>query len=219
MYNEERDRPMKEEFGGTYEEAIAQDPFLAAQQESWLRRQYEEFNELGVARAQSQLKSKSFAPGILYDKAIFDAYDREAQSNWISAENLVKEFPTNDQAGRAYRANKARNRVTRRTATEGARETFSKVVEERERFFDEQEDKTPISQATDEFIDAMDTPTSVMPNGQVLGVVDPDGSINNPMVKRLARQIDENWGEGMTCLLYTSPSPRDRTRSRMPSSA
>ena len=26
-------------------------------------------------------------------------------------------------------------------------------------------------------------------------------------------------GQGITCLLYTSPSPRDRTRSRMPSSA
>ena len=26
-------------------------------------------------------------------------------------------------------------------------------------------------------------------------------------------------GRYMTCLLYTSPSPRDRTRSRMPSSA
>ena len=26
-------------------------------------------------------------------------------------------------------------------------------------------------------------------------------------------------GNGTTCLLYTSPSPRDRTRSRMPSSA
>ena len=26
-------------------------------------------------------------------------------------------------------------------------------------------------------------------------------------------------GLGVTCLLYTSPSPRDRTRSRMPSSA
>ena len=26
-------------------------------------------------------------------------------------------------------------------------------------------------------------------------------------------------GEEITCLLYTSPSPRDRTRSRMPSSA
>ena len=25
--------------------------------------------------------------------------------------------------------------------------------------------------------------------------------------------------QGITCLLYTSPSPRDRTRSRMPSSA
>ena len=27
------------------------------------------------------------------------------------------------------------------------------------------------------------------------------------------------WTEFYTCLLYTSPSPRDRTRSRMPSSA
>jgi len=27
------------------------------------------------------------------------------------------------------------------------------------------------------------------------------------------------WEEGKSCLLYTSPSPRDRTRSRMPSSA
>ena len=26
-------------------------------------------------------------------------------------------------------------------------------------------------------------------------------------------------GAGKSCLLYTSPSPRDRTRSRMPSSA
>ena len=26
-------------------------------------------------------------------------------------------------------------------------------------------------------------------------------------------------GQYLTCLLYTSPSPRDRTRSRMPSSA
>ena len=28
-----------------------------------------------------------------------------------------------------------------------------------------------------------------------------------------------NWFQGTACLLYTSPSPRDRTRSRMPSSA
>jgi len=29
----------------------------------------------------------------------------------------------------------------------------------------------------------------------------------------------EDLDKEMTCLLYTSPSPRDRTRSRMPSSA
>ena len=27
------------------------------------------------------------------------------------------------------------------------------------------------------------------------------------------------WVTALSCLLYTSPSPRDRTRSRMPSSA
>ena len=31
--------------------------------------------------------------------------------------------------------------------------------------------------------------------------------------------LQEVWGLSETCLLYTSPSPRDRTRSRMPSSA
>ena len=31
--------------------------------------------------------------------------------------------------------------------------------------------------------------------------------------------LDELYGDFRDCLLYTSPSPRDRTRSRMPSSA
>ena len=31
--------------------------------------------------------------------------------------------------------------------------------------------------------------------------------------------IESMMGHDKTCLLYTSPSPRDRTRSRMPSSA
>ena len=31
--------------------------------------------------------------------------------------------------------------------------------------------------------------------------------------------LGEGWLLGTACLLYTSPSPRDRTRSRMPSSA
>jgi len=33
------------------------------------------------------------------------------------------------------------------------------------------------------------------------------------------QQGQEVYGQTYTCLLYTSPSPRDRTRSRMPSSA
>ena len=32
-------------------------------------------------------------------------------------------------------------------------------------------------------------------------------------------QDEYKVSDDMTCLLYTSPSPRDRTRSRMPSSA
>ena len=46
-----------------------------------------------------------------------------------------------------------------------------------------------------------------------------------PMLLTLNPDVDVmlvpriNTVEGLTCLLYTSPSPRDRTRSRMPSSA
>ena len=50
-----------------------------------------------------------------------------------------------------------------------------------------------------------------------MGVTDPDGGPR--AAKILGRQM---LSRGMTvygCLLYTSPSPRDRTRSRMPSSA
>ena len=32
-------------------------------------------------------------------------------------------------------------------------------------------------------------------------------------------QLSQNVAQSISCLLYTSPSPRDRTRSRMPSSA
>src|SRR5665811_760828 len=53
-----------------------------------------------------------------------------------------------------------------------------------------------------------------------------------PVYERVAKRQRECWTEtvpvdapkehsvgGAVCLLYTSPSPRDRTRSRMPSSA
>ena len=46
----------------------------------------------------------------------------------------------------------------------------------------------------------------------------------NFALKEIKTLLDGQWNDGMIphilfCLLYTSPSPRDRTRSRMPSSA
>ena len=45
-------------------------------------------------------------------------------------------------------------------------------------------------------------------NGQVVG-------INSAIISRSGGSV----GIGFACLLYTSPSPRDRQKSRMPSSA
>ena len=39
--------------------------------------------------------------------------------------------------------------------------------------------------------------------------------LSDYLIGKDPRNIEDIW----TCLLYTSPSPRDRTRSRMPSSA
>ena len=39
------------------------------------------------------------------------------------------------------------------------------------------------------------------------------------LLREYTRVVMISEGRGATCLLYTSPSPRDRTRSRMPSSA
>ena len=42
---------------------------------------------------------------------------------------------------------------------------------------------------------------------------------SRPFADRLARVLENLQTRMQFCLLYTSPSPRDRTRSRMPSSA
>ena len=45
-------------------------------------------------------------------------------------------------------------------------------------------------------------------------------AIHDPLTQLLNRAgLMDELEESMDCLLYTSPSPRDRTRSRMPSSA
>ena len=57
----------------------------------------------------------------------------------------------------------------------------------------------------------------------ILSMVTPLGKLTDlPTFKEKARQQPQNINYGLVgypCLLYTSPSPRDRTRSRMPSSA
>src|SRR5665811_2102221 len=58
---------------------------------------------------------------------------------------------------------------------------------------------------------------------QLLQMVDgyelPDGLVARSRFVGQSATKSERTAEGGTCLLYTSPSPRDRTRSRMPSSA
>ena len=57
------------------------------------------------------------------------------------------------------------------------------------------------------------------------GFVMPTDAEIKELVAEANRKVLEAWGEIYAlamlkcCLLYTSPSPRDRTRSRMPSSA
>ena len=50
---------------------------------------------------------------------------------------------------------------------------------------------------------------------------DPQTNVIDVQISRLRSKIDKDFDTPLlhTCLLYTSPSPRDRTRSRMPSSA
>ena len=51
-----------------------------------------------------------------------------------------------------------------------------------------------------------------------LQVINPDRLVKEGDMRSLRVQ-EVPTARGMICLLYTSPSPRDRTRSRMPSSA
>ena len=46
-----------------------------------------------------------------------------------------------------------------------------------------------------------------------------DGLHKQSWIRDTFKDLREDLDEANSCLLYTSPSPRDRTRSRMPSSA
>ena len=55
-------------------------------------------------------------------------------------------------------------------------------------------------------------------NGRLPSTTTPTGSLNNAFNSTLGQTAGASQ-TGVACLLYTSPSPRDRQKSRMPSSA
>ena len=66
-----------------------------------------------------------------------------------------------------------------------------------------------------------DSSTSVVDKHSTGGVGDKASLLIAPLLASFGVRVPmiSGRGLGITCLLYTSPSPRDRTRSRMPSSA
>ena len=54
-------------------------------------------------------------------------------------------------------------------------------------------------------------------DGETVGILGPNGAGKTTLFYIIAGLIECDSGE--ICLLYTSPSPRDTIRSRMPSSA
>ena len=62
-------------------------------------------------------------------------------------------------------------------------------------------------------------PAALGPNAREPFVISHIGSANPSLLGDLRAIFSVSLSEDGACLLYTSPSPRDRTRSRMPSSA
>ena len=77
--------------------------------------------------------------------------------------------------------------------------------------------------------DAIYTEGNLTRAGDIIGITQPAVSnslsrlrnlFNDPLFVRTADgMVPTPVAQNIICLLYTSPSPRDRTRSRMPSSA
>ena len=55
--------------------------------------------------------------------------------------------------------------------------------------------------------------------GEVVGFLGPNGAGKSTTMNLLCGYLTPSWGQVKICLLYTSPSPRDLSTSRMPSSA
>ena len=77
----------------------------------------------------------------------------------------------------------------------------------------------------DVLLDESAIPTSFISNGSTIGTANRIATVDESMFIINRAQIfsfdiaDDQISEHSTCLLYTSPSPRDKRQSRMPSSA
>ena len=65
----------------------------------------------------------------------------------------------------------------------------------------------------------MTTIVLVRKNNEVVVAGDGQVSMGNTVVKSTASKVRKIEKRDVVCLLYTSPSPRDTDKSRMPSSA
>ena len=54
---------------------------------------------------------------------------------------------------------------------------------------------------------------------KTLAIIEPREEYKKDKTWSFWKTYSHNFDDCVNCLLYTSPSPRDRTRSRMPSSA
>ena len=68
---------------------------------------------------------------------------------------------------------------------------------------------------------AVETLDLTLRKGEILGLLGPNGAGKSTTMKMLTGNLAPSDGETRIkgCLLYTSPSPRDKRQSRMPSSA
>ena len=87
--------------------------------------------------------------------------------------------------------------------------------------FIEQEQQETKSKQIEDRIKSYDGASALLPSRQYGKPVNPEkfGLTLRSIIERNDPHLAAFLGISTGCLLYTSPSPRDRTRSRMPSSA
>ena len=66
---------------------------------------------------------------------------------------------------------------------------------------------------------ALSNLTFEVKQGEVFGLLGPNGAGKTTFLSILGGTVIKTSGQVNVCLLYTSPSPRDLSTSRMPSSA